>query len=354
MSIDLSTNFGGLHLKAPIVVGSCPMTAEEPSQVALVSAGAGAIVLPSLFQEQVLLWNDRHGIALSEQDQSLLKRSRRVPVENAGFDAESYLKMVTRASSQLSIPVIASLNGESGGNWLDFAKEVEQAGAAAIELCLQPPPPSVYGTAREVEDAVVEVVTKIDHAIKIPLFVKLHRSYTRLSQLSCRLLSGAQGLILFGRLPDTDISLDTFELKSEWTLTEPGTVSKIIGPVMQVHSYCPGMPLAACGGIGTSIDVVKALLAGADVAMVTSAVCREGPTVVRTLIDGLRNFMERHHMKSLDDLFENRPLEFDSESQRNDYLKGLTARFDPAEVRSNVSRLHGDRWGHPTSDVVDG
>ena len=129
--------------------------------------------------------------------QGITWRSKRVPADSSGRNAESYLSLVNCASVQSPIPIIASLNGESGGNWLDFAGELQEAGAAAIELNVHHPPPAQYSGPREVEDSLVDLVSEINTAISIPLLLKLDRDYTSPSHLSHRLLSGAQGLVLF-------------------------------------------------------------------------------------------------------------------------------------------------------------
>ena len=347
MAFDLTTHYGGLKLRSPLVVGACPLTAQEQTRLAIESAGAGAVVLPSLFEEQVILWNERNGYTLSQRDQQLLERSRRMGVEQSHAGADTYLAMVKQATARSSIPIIASLNGESVGNWPAFAKELQQAGAAAIELNVHHAPPRDFSGPRDAEDRVVELVAKIDSVIEIPLFLKLGRDYTSLSHLALRLLSGAQGLVLYGRTPDIDICLDSLQLKTAWGLTQSGSITEALGSIMRVHGFCPAMPLAATGGIGSPGDVIKVLLAGADVAMVTSAIYREGPDVIRTFIDGLIVFMQRHRMHSLRELQTSRPLEFSCEHERHDYVKALSTRLQASDVTSNENALHGDRWGHP-------
>ncbi|GAA5507648.1 dihydroorotate dehydrogenase [Novipirellula caenicola] len=348
MSIDLTTHFGGLRLNSPIVVGACPLTAEEQSHAAIAAAGAGAIVLPSLFQEQVLQWNQRRGQEVREAGLHSFQYGRLASLKWCCQSADAYLSLVQRASSRSTIPIIASLNGEYGGHWLDFAGELQSAGAAAIELNVHHPPPSEYAGPREVEDALIELVTQIDAAITIPLFLKLDRYYTSPSHLAHRLLSGSQGLVLFGRAPDVDICLDSFQLKTNWALTHAGSIVESLGKIMRIHSYCPAMPLAACGGIGTPSDVLRVLLAGADVAMVTSAVYREGPGVVRTLVDGLRMFMDKHHLTSIPELETKRPIEFSGFEQRQQYIETLSKRREMHEMAHQSNATQGDRWGHPT------
>lgn len=348
MSIDLTTYYGGLRLRSPVIVGACPLTADPQTRLAIETSGAGAIVLPSLFEEQVLAWNERNGQPLTQHEKQLVGRSNGLQ-ETPWHTAESYLAMVTSASARSPIPIIASLNGESGGNWLSFAGQLEEAGAAAIELNVHHSPPSEYTGPREMEDGVVELASTIGRATRIPMFLKLGRDYTSLCHLSRRLLSGAQGLVLYGRTPDVDICLDSFRLKTRWGLTHSGEIVKSLGPIMRVHSYCPAMPIAVCGGIGSPEDVIKVLLAGADVAMVTSALYREGPSVIRTFIDGLSFFLDRHHMQTLQDLQTKRPLEFGSEQARRDYIKSLSSRLEANQLRADDHALHGDRWGHPTA-----
>ncbi len=349
MSLDVTTHYGGLVLQSPVIVGACPLTAQERTRLAMEAAGAGAVVLPSLFEEQVLLAHERDGSFLSRSERLILEHAKRMHLESFCTDADVYLALVNRASGQMSIPVIASLNGYTATNWVDFAGELQGAGADAIELNLHHPPASTYSCPREIEDAIVETVAKIQNSISIPVFVNLQREYTSPSHLACRLLSGAQGMVLFGREPDVDICLDTLHLKPCWGLTEPGSVLHSLSAIMQVHSHCPAMPLGISGGIATPADLIRSLLAGGDAALVTSAVYREGPDVIRTLVDGLIVFMERHHWRSIAELKLNRPLEFGSDEQRMIYMKSLSSRFAEEHIHVGERTMHGDRWGHPHS-----
>jgi dihydroorotate dehydrogenase (fumarate) len=346
MSINLTTQFGRLKLISPVIVGACPLTGNEQTRAAIEAAGAGAIVLPSLFQEQVILWNERNGKTLTDHERRVMETSARNRVDVFCDDADTYLSIVNRASVLSSIPIIASLNGESTGNWLDFAGELQEAGAAAIELNVHVPPPSEYESPRDAEAKIVDLVSTIGNSITVPLFVKLGTSFTSLGHLSHRLLSGAQGIVLFGRSPDIDICLDDLRIKTSWNLTPSGTIGNTLRQIMSLHSFCPAMPLAACGGIGTPADVIKVLLAGADVAVITSALYREGPGVVRTLIDGLVHYMEQRQWQTIRDICEARPLEFATATQRLNYIKALASRPEASlQVEENLT--HGDRWGHP-------
>ncbi len=347
MSLDLSTNFGGLKLRSPIIVGSCPLTANTQNRIAMESAGAGAVVLPSLLEEHVIAWRIRKGGSATQREQHLLDRIT-IATRNALVpDVETYLSMLNRASVQSNIPVIASLHGGTDGDWLDFAGELQDTGANAIELNVYHRPDNDYDEPRELEDQVVELVRTVRASISVPLFLKLHREYTAVSHLARRLVSGVQGLVLYARDPEIDIALDSFKLQSNWGLSEPGTISPTLRALISVYGHCPAMPLAGNGGIGRPEDVIKTLLAGADVAMVVSAIYREGPDVIRTMLDGLRQFMESHRIRSLNELQSRRPLEFNSEEDRMNTIEGLSPKPVANGITQGQHVIHADRWGHP-------
>lgn len=347
MSLDLSTNFGGLKLRSPIIVGSCPLTANTLNRIAMESAGAGAVVLPSLLEEHVIAWRIRKGGSSTQREQHLLDRMTSATRNALVPDVETYLSMLNRASAQSNIPIIASLHGGTDGDWLDFAGELQDTGANAIELNVHHRPDNHYDEPRELEDQVVELVKSIRASVSAPLFLKLHREYTAVSHLARRLVSGVQGLVLYARDPEIDITLDSFQLQSKWGLSVSGTISPTLRALISVYGHCPAMPLAGNGGIGRPKDVIKTLLAGADAAMVVSAVYREGPDVIRTMLDGLRQFMESHRFRSLKELQSKRPMEFSSDEDRLNTIEGLSLKPTLNGIAQGEHVLRGDRWGHP-------
>ena len=237
MDINLMINFGGLRLRSPLIVGSCPMTADAPTRIAIQSSGAGALALPSLFEEQVIAWGKRNGQQLTTREQRLLSLSEANDIERTCGDVEAYLAMVRQASDESSIPIIASINGEVGGDWSDVAVQLQTFGADAIEILLHHPAPGHPLHPNTVEDMVVATVSQVQHCVQIPIFVKLSPEHTSHSHLCHRLLSGANGLILFGRQPNLDICLDNFELKRHWDLTHCGGIGQSIGPIMRIHRH---------------------------------------------------------------------------------------------------------------------
>lgn len=358
MDIDLSTKLGGLELKSPLIVGACPMTANELSRIAMVSAGAGAIVLPSLYEEQVVAWTLENGMSTaaessesttvaSQSNRDLRNQAKRLN-PFAIEDADSYLELVRRAAGENSVPVIASLDGFCDDKWLDFAGQLESAGAAAFELIVRQPHAGCDHDPRKIEDAIIQTATRFDEMFSIPLFLKLGRSYTSLPSLAERLLGKAQGLVMFGQAPELDISLSNLEVVCRWGLTEPGSLARSIESIMRTRLACPAMPVAASGGIGDSGDLIKAILAGADAAMVTSAVYRDGPDIIRNLLDGLTVFLQRHHLDSVTQLNGLRQQLLASQPLQDTYTTMDATPLDRETIRCGQRKLHCDRWGHVT------
>jgi len=343
MTIDLTTNYGGLVLRSPVIAGACPLMAQDPIRMAVETAGAGAIVLPSLFDEHVTVWDQRNPASRIGEVKSHMHTTVGEPIWQ---DADSYLSFVNRASTHSTIPIIASLNGHTAERWIDYADELEEAGAAGIELNIHHGPVREYDDPRAIEQLIIDAVREVNASITIPLFVKLSHQYTSISHLARELQSGTQGMVLFGRRPNVDISLDDLSLKTEWELTPAGSITGSLDTIMQVHSHCPSMPLAASGGIGYAGDLIKALVAGADVGMVTSAIYRDGPNVIRLLVDGLRQFMTSHQIMSIYQLQMNRPLEFATEEERDHYIRALSMRLNADKVPSTDPSCGGDCWGH--------
>ncbi|QEG39662.1 beta/alpha barrel domain-containing protein [Roseimaritima ulvae] len=349
MSLNLSVCYGGLFLESPIVVGACPITTDDQTRTNLEIAGAGAIVLPSLFEEQVIAWTQKLGQPATDRDLELVARSKRLNVRAACRDADTYLALVNRAGTMQSIPIIASMNGYSHSGWLDFAGELQAAGAAGIEINIHGSTLDYRLSPNQIEDAIVGALAELKQSISVPLFVKLQPAGISIPHLARRSCSGTDGMVLYGRSPVTDICLDSLRLKSTWNLTEPGSACQLLEPLMEVHAACPSMSLAASGGIASTEDVLKVFLAGADVAMVTSELYRSGPSVVRQLLDGLTTYLEHHQFQSLLDLQLHRPLKFDSDEARELYTEALAARVCSNPSKPAYRNVYGDRWGHPTA-----
>lgn len=350
MAIDLSTNFGGLQLRSPIIVGACPLTANTQNRIGMESAGAGAMILPSLFEEHVIAWKVRKGSHVSERERQLLDRVTQATRDALVPNIESYLSILNRAQVLSNIPIIASLHGGTDGDWLDFAGELQDTGASAIVLNVHHSTNAAGEQAYDLENTVVELAKTINESITIPLFLKLHPEYTSLPHLAQRLQSGVQGLILLARDPEVDIALDSFEVRNNWGLSTPGSISPTLSALMSVYNHCPSMPLAGNGGIGRPEDFIKVLLGGADAAVIVSAIYRDGPDVIRMMLDGLRNFMESHRMCSLEDLRARRPRQLSHEEIRLNTIEGLSASPSSQGINAAQQVIQCDQWGHPLNE----
>ncbi len=352
MSIDLSARHGPLKLNSPIIVGSCPLTAKDLQQIAMVNFGAGAIVLPSVFEEQVIVWNHRNGRPDETNDRSTasLEDCEQLLAGHELICVDSYLELVERTKSSQSIPVIASLNGNCRSNhWEVFAAKLAEAGADAIELQLRRPLPEDFENLGGLESGVLETVNSIKQGSSLPVFLKLFRDEICLHAIARRLHSVVDGLVLFGRSPLLDIELDHIQLSTKWGLTTSGSIVDSLHAIMQVHHYFPDLALSANGGIGNSGDVAKVLLAGASTAMVTSAVYRDGPTVIGTMIEGLTQYMEGLHVKSLNELAARGSHLFNSKEERIAYIHSISSDLREKKVDDHLRGPKGDCWGHLTS-----
>ena len=290
--VDMSTTYLGLHLPSPIVASAGPLTGDQRCWSALETAGVGAIVLPSLFEEQI----EREAFAM----EAAMSLGAHVSAESSGYlpevadvDTTSawYLAMVELARDSLSVPVIASLNGTSSGGWVHYARALENAGAHAIELNIFEVPADADASARAIEARHVELLQTVKSVVTIPVAVKLVPWLTAPAELGMRLIeAGADGLVLFNRFmqPDVDIARMTMvaqpQLSSPWEARMPMTWIAVLRGRTQAS-------LAATTGVAGTADVVKFLLAGADVVMTASALLRNGPAFAATMLGGLRDWM---------------------------------------------------------------
>jgi dihydroorotate dehydrogenase (fumarate) len=301
----LQTLYLGLTLRSPIVASAGPATGDPETAVRLEEAGAGAIVLPSLFEEEIV--NEELGLnrALEAGAGAFAETQSYFPTIEA-FDttADRYVAALGRAKDHLTIPVIASLNGATPGGWVRWARSLEEAGADAIELNLYRVAADPFRTAAEVEYADLEIVSAVRAAVTIPLAVKLSPYYSALAHFADRLVeAGADGLVLFNRFYQPDIDIESLKVVPRVELSNPSEVRlplrwlAILHPLLARRAF-----LAATTGIHSGGDVAKALLVGADVAMMTSALLLHGPDHLVTVEADLRAWMAEHDYDSVTQL----------------------------------------------------
>lgn len=300
---DLTTNYLGLRLRSPLVASAGPHTGNPAMWQRLEDAGAGAIVLPSLFEEEIE--NEAFTMAQTYDDtsdrfgeaQSFLPQ-----LDLPDVGPSRHLALVEQACERLSIPVIASLNGTTPGGWVRYAKHLAEAGAHAIELNLYDSVVDPDITAADAEHRYAELVEEVKAEISIPLAVKLSPWFTALGNFAERLqTAGADGLVLFNRLYQPDIDLDSLEVVPRLALSTSSETRLPLHWIANLYGTVR-CSLAASSGVHDGADALKLLLAGADVVMTTSALLQHGPEHLRVMERFLRDWMTERDYDSVNQL----------------------------------------------------
>jgi dihydroorotate dehydrogenase (fumarate) len=300
---DLRTHYLGLALRNPVVASASPLTLHLAGVRALADAGVGAIVLYSLFEEEVhreqlrdLHLVEAHEDAFGEA----LSYFPRQHLPEPGA-AHHYLRQIERAAGAVDVPVIASLNGSTVGGWAAFAASMESAGAAAIELNIYAVPGDPHTSGRVVEDRHVEILRAVKAAVTVPVAVKLSPHLSSVGEVALRLDdAGADGLVLFNRFLHPDIDPEALTVEPGVTLSTPAEARLPRAWIAILHGHVTGS-LAATTGVESAADVAAYLLAGADVVMTASALLRHGVTHARSLVDGLGGWLDRKGFASVAD-----------------------------------------------------
>jgi dihydroorotate dehydrogenase (fumarate) len=303
MSIDLRTRYLGLPLQNPIVASASPLTGNIDSLRRLQDAGIAAVVLPSLFEEQI----EHEEMATH----NLMLQGAEVSPEAQGFFPEmqsyrtgpdEYLDLIAGAKKALAVPVIASLNGHTPGGWTGIARKFEAAGADAIELNVYFLATSVDDTAANVEHRYVDLVESVARQVKIPVAVKVSPYFSAMANMAARLTkAGASGLVLFNRFLQPDIALDELEVSPRLVLSTSDELRLALRWIAILRGRV-GASLAATGGAHTSDDVLKLLLAGADCAMLASSLLIKGPDHVGSLVKGIQTWMAEREYSSVEQM----------------------------------------------------
>lgn len=298
--MELTTRYLGLTLRNPLVASAGPIAQTVTGVQRLAEAGVGAVVLPSLFEEQIRREADRDTVLMEAGTESFAEAVTYLPVREPDITPQRYLDLVERATAAVPVPVIASLNGVTPSAWTSYATALAEAGAAAIELNIYYLPGDPLESARDVEHRHVDILTAVKNAVDIPVAVKLGPYFSSPGEMAVRLNNaGADGLVLFNRFMQTGIDVETLTVTSALRLSsrvEAGLPRSWIARLRgRLHAS-----LAASTGVEDADDVVAYLLAGADVVMTTSALLRHGPAYARVLLDGLTGWMERKGFADLD------------------------------------------------------
>lgn len=305
MTVDLRTRYLGLELRSPIVASASPLTGETATARRLAQAGVGAIVLPSLFEEEIVQEQLAFLHALEDASHQHAEASGYLPdPEHLPDVAERYLDRLAAIRRAVPVPVIASLNATSPGAWVEYAHRLAEAGADAIELNLYHVAADPATSAQDIEARHLELVAAVRRSVTVPLAVKVGPWYSAFAHLATALVSrGADGLVLFNRFYAPDIDLDTRDVVARVGLSSSAELRLPLRWIGILRSVLPAtVSLAATSGIGTGEDAIKAIMAGADVAMMTSALLRNGPEHVTAVEAGMRAWMEQHEYTSVAEL----------------------------------------------------
>jgi dihydroorotate dehydrogenase (fumarate) len=300
--MSLATSYLGLELKNPLVASASPLNSKLDNIRRLEDAGVAAIVLPSLFQEQIEADAEARLSFVDAYADSSPEASSYFHASIVGPYAvrpDRYLDLVRRAREAVSIPIIASLNGSSRAGWIDHAWLMEQAGATALELNMYHIPVDPLESGIDVEARYLEIIRAVRGSIELPISVKVTPYLSSLGHFAATIVEqGAAGLVLFNRLLEPDIDLSRMRLVDTLTLSNPGEMRL---PMLWIAllSGRTNASLAASGGVSDVTDVVKYLLAGADVVMTTSALLRHGIEYAETLVNGLHRWMEERGIASV-------------------------------------------------------
>lgn len=290
--MDLTTSYLGLQLRNPLVASAGPMTQTAAGVERLAEAGVGAVVLPSLFEEQIRAEADRDTRLAEAGTDSFGEALSYLPDPGSDIWPGRYLSLIERATRS-GVPVIASLNGSTTGGWTDYARAMQDAGAAAIELNIYYLPGEPLVPARDAEQRYVDVLTTVKAVTGIPVAVKLSPYFSSLGEMAARLSrDGADGLVLFNRFVQTDVDPESLTISTGFRLSDPAEAVLARSWIARLHGRV-GASLAASTGVETAADVAAYLLADADVVMTTSALLRHGPGHVTVLLDGLTAWLGR-------------------------------------------------------------
>jgi dihydroorotate dehydrogenase (fumarate) len=298
--MDLTTNYLGMTLRTPIVPSASPLSEEISCIRRMEDAGAAAVVLYSLFEEQLVRDQLELHQHLTDYTHSFAEALSFFP-EPSEFrlGPEGYLEHIRKAKQAVDIPIIASLNGSSIGGWTAYARNIQQAGADALELNIYYIPTDMEHSGAQIEQTYLDILRAVRAAVTIPVAVKVSPFFSNMANMARRLdEAGADSLVLFNRFYQPDIDLDTLDVRPHILLSTPQALRLPLTWIGILHGRI-GADLAATGGIHTAYDVLKMLMAGANVTMLCSALLAHGIEHIAQLETGMRVWLEEHEFESV-------------------------------------------------------
>jgi dihydroorotate dehydrogenase (fumarate) len=327
--IDLSTTYLGMKLKNPLVASASPISKKLDGVRRLEDAGVSAVVMYSLFEEQIIHESLALDHYLSRGSESQPEAQTYFPdLDHYNVGPDSYLNLIQKIKGAVDIPVIGSLNGATNGGWIEYAKRIQEAGADALELNIYQIPTDPATSSQELEQMHVDLVTDIRKQLTIPLAVKLSPYFTSLPNLAVQLSNaGANGLVLFNRFYQPDLDVETLEVIPNLVLS---TSDELRLPVRWIAILYKRVntDLALSTGVHTHVDAIKALMAGANIAMTTSELLANGVKRAGEILEDMRRWMEEFEYESVKQMtgsMSQQAVADPAAFERANYMKALTS-----------------------------
>ncbi len=325
--MDLTTRYLGMTLRTPLVPSASPLSEEIDNIKRMEDAGASAVVLYSLFEEQLKLERYELHHHLTFQTHSFAEALTFFP-QPAEFHVgpEGYLDHIRKAKETVDIPIIASINGASLGGWIDYSKKIEEAGADALELNIYYIPTDMGVTSQRIEEMYVDILKTVKSEVRIPVALKLSPFFNNIAYIANQLDNvGADALVLFNRFYQPDIDLETLEVRPNIILSTQHALRLPLRWIAILYGRIKA-DLAATSGVHTAQDVIKMLMVGANITMLCSVLLRHGIEHIRTIEQGIRDWMEEHEYESVRQMqgsMSQKNCEDPSAFERSQYMRGL-------------------------------
>ncbi|MGD8794845.1 MAG: dihydroorotate dehydrogenase-like protein [Anaerolineae bacterium] len=325
--VDLATTYMGIPLTSPVVPSASPLSAELDNIKRMEDAGAGAVTLHSLFEEQI----ESEAEALAyylERGTDMYREALTYfpPVQEYRRAPDEYLEHIRKAKEAVDIPIIASLNGITPGGWISYAKRFEEAGADAVELNVYFIPTDFHLMSYDVEDLYVKIMKKVKSQVTVPVAMKLSPYFSAMPHMASMLdAEGADALVLFNRFYQPDLDIENLEVTPNLVLSRSAEMRLPLRWVAILYGHVDAS-MALTTGIHSPEDVIKAIMAGADIANVCSVLLKEGIGKISDLVNGVTLWMEEHEYESLDEMkgsLSQKAIAEPTAFERANYMKAL-------------------------------
>ena len=339
MAVDLTTRYLGLELANPIVPSASTLSQRSDTLKRLEAAGASAIVMQSLFEEQIEREELEIHHLLETGAESFAEATTYLPeLEDYNVGPDAYLRHLEQTKQELRIPVIGSLNGSSDGGWTRYARLIQEAGADALELNVYYVAADPSQTSADVEQRYLDLVAEVRSTVTIPLAVKVGPFFSSMANMAVRLVeAGADGLVLFNRFMQPDIDLETLSVDPTLHLSSSEELRLPLRWIAILHGRV-NASLASTTGVHTAEDAVKMILAGADVTMMASALFRQGPEHLGVVLDGVRQWLEEREYASVEQArgsLSQQASPDPASFERSNYMRAVVSFTSPYDWRSS-------------------